>query len=533
MINILMNQKPGLASSTSTQENEPISEHNQLTSHSKSDSMTGYVTKQKDQLTHKTLTSRGDVILDIDSAGLKQDSENGSSTKELGEKFDSCITRMEGSFVKAIQELSRTQNDIFVRAMTSIKCDITSSVIKELRPVIQNEMTSLKDSINAELMSMKDGQVDNIHTEKKQLQVQINEMKSAHHEEMTKMRDSYHQKLDLQGEKHRNKTDAVVEKYEAEIRTLQSKYKQEIAQIQEQKESEVKNLKVKINDCETEIISLKLHNSRCSDLNQNSEGVQIAGSRGNKSNEQNSASSTDVIVLDGESTNNNSNNKPYVLLIGTSNITKIREDKLTSEISVVKRIAYTIPETLEAVRNFQCDHPPREVVFHSFTNDIKTETPDRCIELFDEVIKLTQSRWKDTKIVISLETARADNSRINTSVKILNALLEQKFLEASNIYLCTNSNFFTNGEPDKTLLHSDDLYHLSDKGASRLAMNIKAVIHSSLGLDPPQIRAKKPGFRGFDFHNSANFPFQFIPPGYFINRRGNGRGGRGRRYYQK
>ena len=53
-----------------------------------------------------------------------------SNTQELGEKFENCISRMEGSFVKAIQDLSKTQNEIFGRVMSSIRDESLSFMMK-------------------------------------------------------------------------------------------------------------------------------------------------------------------------------------------------------------------------------------------------------------------------------------------------------------------------------------------------------------------------------------------------------------------
>ena len=117
-------------------------------------------------------------------------------------------------------------------------------------------------------------------------------------------------------------------------------------------------------------------------------------------------------------------------------------------------------------------------------------------------------------------------------MKLLNALTEEKFLGSVDMYLCDNSNFFFNGEPIRNFL-DNDLYHLSDKGASRLAANMKYVIHTALGIENKQSK-RQPGMLGFNNPNALNLPFSYIPPGYFFNRRGNGRGrgGRGRRFNQ-
>ena len=61
---------------------------------------------------------------------------------------------MEGSFVKAIQDLSKTQSEILEKAVKSIRDEISSCVTKQLRPVSREEVKILKDEIRSEIMSL-------------------------------------------------------------------------------------------------------------------------------------------------------------------------------------------------------------------------------------------------------------------------------------------------------------------------------------------------------------------------------------------
>ena len=67
-------------------------------------------------------------------------------------------------------------------------------------------------------------------------------------------------------------------------------------------------------------------------------------------------------------------------------------------------------------------------------------------------------------------------------MKLLNALIEGKFLGSVDMYLCDNSNFFFHGEPISSIL-DNDLHLLSDKGASRLAANTKYVIYAAVRIE--------------------------------------------------
>ena len=194
----------------------------------------------------------------------------------MGEKSDKCIERMEGSFVKAIQELSKTQNEIFGPAMNSIKDEISTSVIKQLKPTIRDEIKSSKADIRKEITSsFKDMLSDQKSDDGTILREQMVEIKANHNTEVMRSKETYHQKMKSQIEKHRNKIESVMKNHETEARSLQTKYRREIDAVHEQHETEVKKLKHKMEEYESEILSLKLHSSRASEK---SPGVQITGS---------------------------------------------------------------------------------------------------------------------------------------------------------------------------------------------------------------------------------------------------------------
>ena len=65
------------------------------------------------------------------------------------------------------------------------------------------------------------------------------------------------------------------------------------------------------------------------------------------------------------------NGKPAILtalLIGTSNLTGINEDKLTTEVNITKEIAYTFAETSQKIT--QSSLNPDIVILHTLTNDL-------------------------------------------------------------------------------------------------------------------------------------------------------------------
>ena len=172
---------------------------------------------------------------------------------------------------------------------------------------------------------------------------------------------------------------------------------------------------------------------------------------------------------------------PTVLLIGTSNIKFIKEDKLTPFAKVIKQIGYTLDETYQFISSSELTSPDL-FLFHPFTNDIKRYDPKQCVDKMNHSIEVVQHKWSQSKIIISLATPRADEFHHHTNGQILNTLLEQHVLENQSVTTLNHSNMLHDGSPDLNLLNEDGV-HLNEKGVSLLASNMKRMIHNSLGIE--------------------------------------------------
>ncbi|CAC5388843.1 unnamed protein product [Mytilus coruscus] len=125
--------------------------------------------------------------------------------------------------------------------------------------------------------------------------------------------------------------------------------------------------------------------------------------------------------------------KPSVLLIGTSNIRGINENKLSSSIDVIKEICFTLDKTNEK-----------------------------------------------------------DDMMHHTNGQIVNALIKQNFYgkhytELEKVQLIEHNNMYYEGQANEELLQND-LYHLNDKVVSYLASNIKQAVHQILNIPLPPTR---------------------------------------------
>jgi hypothetical protein len=92
--------------------------------------------------------------------------------------------------------------------------------------------------------------------------------------------------------------------------------------------------------------------------------------------------------------------KPVALLIGTSNISGINEEKLTPDVEVVKHISYTLQECRDYILSCNPHTPPDVVVLHSLTNDLKTKSHQDCVEDLTRIITIINRKWKNTICII-------------------------------------------------------------------------------------------------------------------------------------
>jgi len=83
------------------------------------------------------------------------------------------------------------------------------------------------------------------------------------------------------------------------------------------------------------------------------------------------------------------------------------------------------------------------------------------------------------------------------TIQIINALVKQKILgdQSTSVSYCEHNNMLFNGNPINDLL-SDDKYHLSTKGVSFLASNLKRAIHNALKIPMATQRRNRSLSRG-------------------------------------
>jgi hypothetical protein len=117
-------------------------------------------------------------------------------------------------------------------------------------------------------------------------------------------------------------------------------------------------------------------------------------------------------------------------------------------LNIKKFVKYTIDETKDFVKDY--NEPPRPdlVVIHPFTNDLKTMTPQNCVQSLETLIVDIQHKWPNTEIIVSLATTRKDNLKFHTNGQIINALIKEKIISnPTKISFCDHSNLLINDNP--------------------------------------------------------------------------------------
>jgi hypothetical protein len=170
---------------------------------------------------------------------------------------------------------------------------------------------------------------------------------------------------------------------------------------------------------------------------------------------------------------------PSVLLIGTSNVKGINENKLTPFAEITKVVKYTMKETREFIQT--CNLHPDILVLHSLTNDLTKMEPQTCVDVLESLIQTVKSKWQNAVTILSLATPRLDKLEYHTNGQITNAILKQRLSEEPMLLFCDHSNMLTDGNPTPEFL-AEDQYHLSVKGTSLLAANIRKSIHTFLNI---------------------------------------------------
>jgi len=83
---------------------------------------------------------------------------------------------------------------------------------------------------------------------------------------------------------------------------------------------------------------------------------------------------------------------PEVLLVGTSNISKIDPKKLSTKFNTVKKTAFTIEEACKTINELEPNFNPDVIALHVLSNDIKRYSSNDCVSELQSLIQKTKKQ---------------------------------------------------------------------------------------------------------------------------------------------
>ncbi|CAC5376151.1 unnamed protein product [Mytilus coruscus] len=142
--------------------------------------------------------------------------------------------------------------------------------------------------------------------------------------------------------------------------------------------------------------------------------------------------------------------KPQVLLIGTSNISKIDPEKLSSKYETTKETAFKFNKAEQVIQNLGTSENPEVIVFHVLTNELMHSTSSECVTKMQKLVNETKTRKPSSKILISLATNRTDEKKLNLRVNTINSAIKELAEESKEFDVCDHNNLSQSFEIKKT-----------------------------------------------------------------------------------
>ena len=115
------------------------------------------------------------------------------------------------------------------------------------------------------------------------------------------------------------------------------------------------------------------------------------------------------------------------------------------------------------------------IVYQLLSDDLKTESEDKCVKMLTNLVRDTKHRHTGAKIIISLPTNRSDSEDFNNKTDLINAHVKRLFAKDDKVSVCDNSNLSYRGQP--SIKHiQDDGVHPTHSGERILFNNIRSVV---------------------------------------------------------
>ena len=176
-----------------------------------------------------------------------------------------------------------------------------------------------------------------------------------------------------------------------------------------------------------------------------------------------------------ETTRNRTTN---VAMIGTSNIRFVSQKYMEEdEFQLEKVTKYTQKETIKYIKESDSKDA---YILHTLCNEMANRPEDDCVDEVKEMVNVVKEKNDKAKVVLSLGLPR-NNTKLNRKIERINNSIKESFAEDNNVEVCDNSNLFYRGNASRGVLENDGL-HLARTGTSVFSKNLKASLMKVLKL---------------------------------------------------
>lgn len=411
--------------------------------------------------------------------------ENTTSDQTEGKIRKSMEVNIESNLVNAIDKIHKQNSDSIETYIEKLEETITKlcknqegslkSTLQGIEKGIYDKLSSLSSYQNRVETTGSNSQIVMLKRKNNELESEIMELKkSLSNSNFELVITESKLKAEEKAHEHtRKKLESITKDIENERESLHYRLRSKESEIT-QYEEEMQRYRQLMHKKEDEILALKSHFSSLMDTRNftevNNTKSHISSNEVNYVNKTTEDPTTRITPLSGT--------KPMLLLVGTSNLSKIDTDKWNTSYITTKRSAYTMEEAGAIIE--EVGFKPNAVILHVLTNDVKNFTPVECASRLELIVTKVKAKFSDAKVVVSLTTPRTDKVEWNDNCDIVCILVKQKLRDIENLIISDNSNLSFKGAPKAKFLNSDG-YHLSDDGAAILGANMKSAVDKILG----------------------------------------------------
>ena len=190
-------------------------------------------------------------------------------------------------------------------------------------------------------------------------------------------------------------------------------------------------------------------------------------------------------------------NKEIIIFIGTSNVRYHSSRYIAgSKYYIHKEIKYTVADAKKCIESLSESDTVSKFLLHLSCNDIKSITPESHATSYCNLVTLIHEKYPDAEVIVSLGLPRKD-ALLNNKIEVSNAMIKERLLDVRKTSLCDNSNLAFRGIPSRGVLESDGL-HLSRRGVFVLNSKFRSSLYkTSSGTDLAHYQRSNTRFNRF------------------------------------